>query len=301
VRILIYGAGGVGAFFGALLARAGRDVHFVARGAQLEAMRSRGLRIASRLLGGVEVPRVSVARSAAESGHADLVLVCVKTHQTESILDDLAAAVGDDTVLIALQNGVESDEQLAARFGRSRVLPAAVYVGATIDEPGVVSHQAPARISIGGREGFDAQRLAAIHETLSATGQVVQISPDIQRERWRKLMWNASFNTVSAVTLRTPAELLALPETRALIVGIMSEVADVARAHGINLQRSDIDEHIAWTERASGMRTSTMVDRERGRTMEADALIGVIVRKGRAAGIPTPTGETIYALMKAMN
>ncbi len=300
MRILVYGAGGVGAFFGALLARTEHDVHFVARGSQLDALRTRGLRITSKLLGDIEVPRVSVAASAKDSGPADLVLVCVKTHQTESILDDLAAAVGDDTVLIALQNGVESDEQLAARFGRSRVLPAAVYVGATVDEPGVVSHQAPARISIGGREGFDAQRLTAIHETLAATGQVVQISPDIQRERWRKLMWNASFNTVSAVTLRTPAELLAVPETRALIVRIMSEVADVARAQGINLQRSDIDEHIAWTERAGGMRTSTMVDRERGRTMEADALIGVIVRKGQEAGVVTPASEAMYALMTVM-
>jgi 2-dehydropantoate 2-reductase len=272
----------------------------VARGAQLDALRSRGLRIASTLLGNLEVPRVLAYSSAADSGRADLVLVCVKTHQTASILDDLAAAVGDDTVLIALQNGVESDEQLAARFGRGRVLPAAVYVGATIDAPGVVSHQAPARISIGARPGFDEQRLAAIHETLAATGQTVQISPDIQRERWRKLMWNASFNTVSAVTLRTPAELLALPETRALIVRIMSEVTEVARAIGIDLRQSDIEEHLAWTERAAGMRTSTMVDRERGRTMEADALIGVIVRKGRETGVETPASETLYALMKAM-
>jgi 2-dehydropantoate 2-reductase len=291
----------VGAFFGALLARAGGDVHFVARGAQLEAMRARGLRIRSTILGDVEVPRVSVGASAVESGPADLVLVCVKTHQTESILDDLAAAVGDETVLIALQNGVESDEQLAGRFGRSRVLPAAVYVGATIDDPGVVSHQAPARISIGAPRGFDERRLAAIQSVLAATGQVVQLSPDIQRERWRKLMWNASFNTVSAVTLRTPAELLALSETRALIVRIMSEVADVARALGIDLRQSDIDEHLTWTERASGMRTSTMVDRERGWTMEADALIGVIVRKGRDTGVETPASETLYALMKSMS
>ena len=300
MRILVYGAGGVGAFFGALLVRAGRDVHFVARGAQLEAMRARGLRIQSTILGDIDVPRVSVSTQASECGPADLVLVCVKTHQTESILDDLAAAVGDATVLIALQNGVESDEQLAARFGPRRVLPAAVYVGATIDEPGVVSHQAPARISIGARPGFDEQRLASIHETLASTGQVVQISPDIQRERWRKLMWNASFNTVSAVTQRTPAALLALPETRALIVRIMSEVVDVARAQGINVQPSDIDEHISWTERAAGMRTSTMVDRERGRTMEADALIGVIVRKGREAGVETPASAALYALMKAI-
>ena len=301
MRILVYGAGGVGAFFGALLVRAGRDVHFVARGAQLEAMRARGLRIQSTILGDIEVPSVSVSTRAAEAGTADLVLVCVKTHQTESILDDLAAAVNEATVLIALQNGVESDEQLAARFGRSRVLPAAVYVGATIDEPGVVSHQAPARISIGAHPGFDEQRLAEVHAILASTGQVVQLSPDIQRERWRKLMWNASFNTVSAVTLCTPAELLALPDTRALIVRIMSEVADVARAQGIDLRQSDIDEHIAWTERAAGMRTSTMVDRERGRTMEADALIGVIVRRGSESGIDTPACEAMLALMKAID
>jgi 2-dehydropantoate 2-reductase len=300
VRILVYGAGGVGAFFGALLAHAGRDVHFIARGAQLEAMRARGLRIRSPLLGDIEVPKVSVHERASDSGPADLVLVCVKTHQTLSILDDLAAAVGDDTVLIALQNGVESDDQLATRFGRHRVVPAAVYVGATIDEPGIVDHAAPARISIGARQGFDERRLAAVRDVLAASGQPVQVSPDIQRERWRKLMWNASFNTVSAVTLRTPAELLAMPETRALIVRLMSEVVDVARALNVDITPSDIDEHIAWTEPRTGMRTSTMVDRERGRTMEADALIGVIVRKGRDAGVETPASETLYALMRAM-
>ncbi len=300
MRILVYGAGGVGAFFGALLAQAGRDVHFVARGAHLDALRTRGLHIKSSLIGDVDIPRVSVYPRAADSGRADLVLVCVKTYQTDSILDDLAAAVGDNTVVIPLQNGVEADEQLAARFGWDRVLPAAVYVGATLEEPGVVSHAAPARISIGARQGFDEQRLPAIHETLAATGQVVQVSPDIQRERWRKLMWNASFNTVSAVTLRTPAKLLALPETRALLIAIMSEVVAVARAQGIDLQRADVDEHVAWTERASSIRTSTMVDRERGRAMEADALIGVIVRKGKEAGVETPASRTMFALIKSI-
>jgi 2-dehydropantoate 2-reductase len=114
------------------------------------------------------------------------------------------------------------------------------------------------------------------------------------------LMWNASFNTVSAITLRTPAELLALAETRALIIRIMSEVTEVARALGIDLRQADIDEHITWTERATSIRTSTMVDRERGRPLEADALIGVIVRKGREAGVATPASETMFALMKAI-
>ena len=299
MKILVYGAGGVGAFFGALLARAGQDVEFVARGAQLEAMRRDGLRIRSPLIGDVHVPHVVAHARAREASAADLVLVCVKTYQTRDILDDLSAVVGDTTVIVTLQNGVESDEVIASRFGRSRVVPATVYVGATIDEPAVVTHQAPARISLGARDGFDVQRLAGIADVLATTGQRIQISNDIQHERWRKLMWNASFNTVTAVTMRGPADVLALPETRALVRRIMQEVVEVARASGIGLVDSDVDDHIRWTERAPSMRTSTMVDRSRGRTMEADALVGVIVRKGREAGVATPACEAMYALMIA--
>lgn len=297
--ILIYGAGGVGAFFGALLVRAGRDVHFVARGSQLEALRRQGLRVRSPLIGDFQVPQVQVHERAADAPQADLLLVCVKTYQTASILDDLAAAVKESSIIVTLQNGVESDEVMAARFGWSRVVPAAVYVGATVDEPGVVTHAAPARISIGARPGFDPSRLESVHEVLAASGQRVQISSDIQHERWRKLMWNASFNTVSAITMRGPRELLALAETRALLRRLMQEVVDVARAQGIGLVDADVDDHVSWTERAPGMRTSTMVDRSQGRAMEADALIGVIVRKGRETGVPTPACDVMYALMVA--
>ena len=295
----MYGAGGVGAFFGALLAHAGHDVHFVARGAPLEVMRRDGLHIRSALIGDVHVANVQVHERAAAASPADLALVCVKTHQTTSIIDDLAEAVGDATIIVTLQNGVESDEVVAARFGWHRVVPAAVYVGATLDEPGVVMHAAPARISIGARPGFDPVRLPAVRDVLASTGQPVQISSDIQHERWRKLMWNASFNTVSATTMRTPGELLAIPETRTLLRRIMQEVVDVAHALGIGLLDSDVDHHVTWTERNSGMRTSTMVDRSRGRTMEADALVGVIVRKGRDAGVATPASDAMYALMIA--
>ncbi len=301
MKIVVYGAGGVGAFFGALLARGGEDVHFVARGAQLEALRSRGITIRSLLIGDVEVNPVSAAPRGADLGIADLVLVCVKTHQTHEILDDLATLVGEHTVLVSLQNGVESDELLAARFGAHRVVAAAVYVGATIDEPGIVSHVAPARIAIGARSGFDRDRLPAILDALAAAGQRVSISDDIQHERWRKLIWNASFNTVSAVTGRSPAALLALPDTRELLRAIMREVVSVARAQGVALRDEDVDEHIAWTERAAGIRTSTMVDRERGKAMESDALIGVVIRRGQAVGIPTPRCEVIHALLRSLD
>jgi 2-dehydropantoate 2-reductase len=300
MKIVIYGAGGVGAFFGGLLARGGQDVHFVARGAQLDALRLQGLRIDSLLLGQVQLGPLQAHSRASTIGRAGLVLVCVKAHQTESILDDLASVVDDDTVIVTMQNGVDSDEVMAARFGRAGVVPAVVYVGATLDAPGMVTHVAGGTIVIGARPGVDASRLPTVRDALAESGQPIRISDDIQRERWAKLIWNASFNTVSAVAMREPRDLLAVPETRPLLIGIMREVVLVAQAHGIPLVESDIDQQIGWTERATAVRTSMMVDRERGRAMETEALVGVIVRLGRAHGVPTPFSEALYGLLKAI-
>jgi len=300
VRVLVYGAGAVGGFFGGLLARAGEDVHFVARGIQLQALRARGLTINSRRLGSITVP-VSTFGSAAAAGSADLVLVCVKTQQLPGIFDDLATVVGPHTVIVPLQNGVEADAQLSVRFPHAVVLPSVVYVGATVDEPGVVTHVASGTIGIGANRDEDRHVLAAVRDTLAKTGQPVHISNDIQRERWHKLMWNAAFNSVSALTGRVPADLLAQPDVRSLIVNIMSEVLAVGRGCGVDLRPEDIDKHIAWTEGATGMRTSTMVDRERGRTMESDGLLGVVVRKGREVGVATPCSAVVYTLLVAVD
>lgn len=299
MRVLVYGAGAVGGFFGGLLARAGEDVHFVARGIQLQALRARGLTINSRRLGSITVP-VSTFDSAAAAGSADLVLVCVKTQQLPGIFDDLATVVGPHTVIVPLQNGVEADAQLSVRFPHAVVLPSVVYVGATVDEPGVVTHVASGTIGIGANRDEDRHVLAAVRDTLAKTGQPVHISNDIQRERWHKLMWNAAFNSVSALTWRVPADLLAQPDVRLLIVNIMGEVLAVGRGCGVDLRPEDIDKHIAWTEGATGMRTSTMVDREKGRAMEIDGLLGVVVRKGREVGVPTPCSEVVFTLLKAV-
>ena len=301
MRILVYGTGAVGGFFGGLLARAGEDVHFVARVAQLDALLSAGLTIDSTLLGSITIPAVSVAPSARESGIADLVLVCVKTHQLAAAFDDLSSAITSETIIVPLQNGVEADQQLSARFPRNVILPAVVYVGATVETPGVVRHVAAGTIGIGANRPEDEAALPVIRDVLARSGQQVHVSRDIQRERWHKLMWNAAFNSVSAVSGRDPAHLLALADTRALIRQIMEEVLAVGRACGANLHPEDVDEHIAWTERATGLKTSTMVDRERGRTMESDGLLGVVVRKGRDVGVATPCSATVFALLKAID
>lgn len=301
MKIVVYGAGGVGAFYGALLARAGHDVHFVARGAQLEAIRTTGIRIDSAVLGQIDVPPVAASGSAAGAGHADLVLVCVKAHQTAAILDDVAAAIGRDTILVPLQNGVESDAVLAGRFGAGCVVPAVVYVGATVEEPGVVRHVANGLILVGAPPGFDAARLLPLRDVLASTGLPVRVSDNIQEDRWRKLIWNASFNPVSAIVQRDPGDLLAQPESRALLIGLMREVVAVARAQGIALTDDDIAEQVRWTDATPAIRTSMLVDRERGRSMEIDPLVGVVVRTGRERGVSTPYSEVVYALLKSVS
>lgn len=301
MKIVVYGAGAVGSFFGGMLARYGQDVQFVARGEQLEALRTRGIDIDSTLIGRVHIPPVAAAETAAHLDRADLVLVCVKAHQTSAILDDLSAAVRDTTVIVPLQNGVESDEVLAARFGRGRVATAVVYVGATLEAPGVVRHVAPAAIILGARLGFDAAKLPPVRDVLARSGQHITISRDILHERWYKLVWNAAFNTISAMTGLLPAPVLAIPELRELVIGVMREVVAVANAQGIMLRDSDISEQIAATDGANEITTSMLTDRERGRSMETDALIGVVVRKGRELGVPTPLSATLNALLVAVD
>ena len=297
---VVFGAGAVGSFFGGLLARSGTDVRFIARGAQLEALCGDGIRIESTSLGALHVPSVRATADSRELGVADLVLVAVKAQHTAGILDALTPLVGPLTTIVTLQNGVESDEVVAARFGRERVLPAVVYVGATVERPGQVRHVAAGTIALGVPAGVERSRVEAVRDLLARTGLPIRIADDIQHDRWRKLLWNAGFNTVSAVTGRDPDVLLRVPESRTLLLDIMREVVAVARAQGIALSDADADEQIAWTERAGSIRTSTMVDRERGREMEVDALIGVVVRRGAALGVPTPRSAAMLGLLQAI-
>lgn len=300
MRVLVYGAGAVGCFWGALLARHGHHVRFVARGAQLRALSADGVRIVSSALGEVHVVPVTASEHAAGSGPADLVLLAVKTHQTEAVLDDLDAVVGADTVLVPLQNGVDADDVLRARWGNTRVLSAVVYVGASLQEPGVVRHAARGLLMVGNPYGVPEARFEAVLEALAAPGLQVRQVADIHRERWYKLMWNASFNAVSALTFQTSTPLLKEPSARQVIEASMRETAAVARAVGIDLRDEDVARSLAETDRLPPIRTSMLEDRERGRAMEVDALVGAVVRRGEAHGVPTPVLRTLYGLLAGM-
>jgi 2-dehydropantoate 2-reductase len=175
-------------------------------------------------------------------------------------------------------------------------------VGATLEAPGFVRHVAAGTLVIGSHApGAPGEVVERIREALASTGLPVRISPDIERQRWHKLAWNASFNAISALTLRSSQELLLNSRTRALLLGMMREVVAVANAHGVSLGEADIEQLVAATEKAAPIRTSMLVDRERGRPLETDALVGVVVRKGKEAGIATPIAEVLYALLVAID
>ena len=180
------------------------------------------------------------------------------------------------------------------------MLPSVVIVGATTDRPGHVQHVAAGTIVLGATVEESRERAEGLRALLSKTGLPVHVSEDIRYERWRKLAWNVGFNMVSAVTGREPAVLLRVPESRELLTNVMQEVVAVARAQGIGLTDADAEEQIAWTERQGAIRTSTMVDRERGRAMEIDGLIGVVVRRGRQHGVATPCCATLLALLRSI-
>ncbi len=300
MRIVVYGAGAVGCFWGGLLARAGHDVRFIARGAQLDALRVAGLRIASEALGDLAITPISAVATAAGGPPADLVLLSVKTHQTPPVLDDLATVVGDDTAIIPMQNGIDADDLLRARWGDTRVLSAAVYVGATLTSPGVVRHAARGLLMLGNPYGVPASRFQAALDALAAPGLEVRAVEDIHRERWYKLMWNASFNAVSALTFQSTQPLLADPRAREVIAASMRETAAVARASGVALVDADVDRSLAETDKLPPIRTSMLEDRERGRLMEVDALVGTVVWRGAACGVPTPVLATLYGLLTGM-
>jgi 2-dehydropantoate 2-reductase len=299
MKVAVYGAGAVGSFYGGLLVRAGLDVHFITRGAQLEALRTRGLRIESTLLGSLLIHPVSATDQGSTIGPVEIVLICVKAHQTSEILDQLPPLVGDSTIIVPMQNGIESDEVLASRFGRERVCAAVVYVGATAIAPGITAHVANGSIVLGAPTGFDAARLPAVRAALSP-GFPVKISGDIERDRWYKLVWNASINPLTAITQRTPYELVMQPDTRAQLLEIMREVMAVGRAHGIELTEQAAHDYFKWIEKTPEIRTSMQFHRERGLSLETDALVGVVVRKGRERGVPTPLSEALVATLNGL-
>src|SRR5689334_11424763 len=240
MRIAVMGTGAVGGYFGARLSAGGAHVAFIARGKHLEAMRRDGLTVASA--GGDFHVRGLFTDDAHEIGRADLILFCVKSYDTEAASEQLSPVMSDATVILSLQNGVDNPDKLAARWGARRVLAGVVYLGAQLAAPGKIAHSAGGRIVLGALDGAATEAEKSAAAIFSAAGVPCTVSAEIRKVMWAKLAWNAPFCAVSCLARATVEEILDSASLRALAAVSIAEVREAARAAGVELEPSIVED-----------------------------------------------------------
>jgi 2-dehydropantoate 2-reductase len=235
MRIAVMGTGGTGGYFGGLLARAGEEVTFVARGAHLETIRKNGLAIKSVLAGDFTIP-ATATDNPSDIGPVDCVLFCVKAYDNAGATDRIRPLIGPETVVLSVQNGIDNEEQIGNVVGPEHVVGCVSYVSSTIDSPGVIAQTAgPGKIVLGEMEGGTSHRTEALQSMLQNSGITAEVHSDIQVALWQKFLAICGVNGVTALTRLPMGDILACEETRNLMRGTMEEVEAVARAKGAKL------------------------------------------------------------------
>jgi 2-dehydropantoate 2-reductase len=296
VRVTVFGAGAVGAYFGGRLAEAGHEVAVVARGATLEAIRRHGLRVISPE-GDFACHPAAVTDDPAELGPADVVLVGVKAWQVPDAARAMAPLVGRDTMVVPLQTGVEAPGQLRSALGTGPVVGGLCRIIAWVVEPGVVRHQGAEPYEgfgeLAGGVSLRAERLAAAFGR--ARGVTAEALADVRAELWRKFLFISSVSGIGAVARASIGTLRSLPETRDLLERAMGEVAAVAAAHGVALPDDVVAETLAFTDSLPDEGTTSMQrDIVAGRPSELEAQSGAVVRLGRERGTAAPVHDFVY-------
>jgi 2-dehydropantoate 2-reductase len=298
MRITMMGAGGVGGYFGAKLAKSGCEVNFVARGAHLAAMRQNGLRVESQL-GDVYVPEVRASDDPAAFGAPDYVFVCVKLWDTEAAVRAMAKIMSPQTAVLSLQNGVQRDDVLRRLFGDKAVMGGVAYIGAGIARPGVIRHTGTIqRLVFGEFDGSRSERAAALLEACTRAGIDAEISADVRRAIWEKFVFIVGLSALTSATRKTIGPVRANPRTRALLLEIMKETVAVGRAHGVNLPEDYAEKRLAFVDSLPAEMTSSMHnDLEAGKRLELDWLSGSVVELGQAVNVPVPMNRAVSAIL----
>ena len=318
MKIAVVGAGAIGGYVGGWLAAAGEDVTFIARGANLDAIRRNGMRVVGE--DGAEVVAHAAAHErAGEAGPQDVVVLAVKAHQVAAIAVDVAALCHDDTSIVTMQNGIpwwyfhkhggqyentpvrsaDPDGFIGRTIDANRVIGSVVYPAAVLEAPGVVHVVEGKRFTLGEPDGSTSARAQAVAAAFTRAGFKAPVIADIRSEIWLKLWGNLSFNPISALTHATLVGLLQYPLTRELSVQMMKEAETVANKLGITF-RVGIDKRIAGAEKVGEHKTSMLQDVEAGKPMEIEALVGSVVELGCLTGTPTPHIDAVYALVSLL-
>ena len=315
MKIAVFGAGAIGGWLAARLARAGTDVTLIARGAALDAIRRDGLRLIDE--SGDTVTRPTCVGDSAEAGVQDYVFLATKAHSAPAAAPRLAPLLGPDTAVVSAVNGVpwwffhrlpgawegrrlrsvDPDDAQWTHIGPDRAIGCVVYPAAEAVAPGVVRHVALDRFPIGEPGGARSARAARLSKAMIAAGLKAPVRPRIREEVWIKLWGSAAFNPVSLLTGATLGEIADDEAVRAVVRAAMVEVDAVGRRLGLN-PPIDVDRRLAGAGAVGRHKTSTLQDLERGRPVELEPLVGAVAEIGRMTGVATPTLDTIHALAR---
>lgn len=317
MRVCVVGAGAIGGLVAARLALAGADVRVVARGAQLEAIRARGLSLTDA--SGTRTVRVEASADPASLGPQDVVVTGLKAMQLPAAAEGVARLLGPDGVLVPALNGipwwhghgdaapaiagpleaVDPGGVLWRTLPPERVVGCVVYLAASVPAPGEVLHSAENRLVLGEPDGRNTPRLAAVAGAFAAAGFEVRTTGRIRDALWTKLLGNASFNPLSCLTLATVDRMMADPGVKAAGVAIMRELTAAAEAVGVRIE-VDIPTRLSAAHRLGAFKTSMLQDLEAGRPLEIDAILGAPIAIARRAGVPVPMTEAVEAMTRQL-
>jgi 2-dehydropantoate 2-reductase len=315
MKVCIYGAGAIGAYLGAQLAKTDCEVSLVARGPHLEAMQSKGLTL--RMSGEESTMRVKATDDPATLGEQDYVIITLKAHSVPGIAEQIATLLGPDTAVVTAQNGILwwyfhafdgplHDHQLEIAdpggtiwntLGPERAIGCVVYPSCEIVEPGVVEHIDGNRFILGEPDGGKSERVVKLSKVMSEAGLKAPVRKDIRSDIWFKLLGNATFNPVSVLTGATLEEIGTDPGVRAVIHRMMSEAQEVGEKLGVKFPMS-IDKRIDGGAAVGAHKTSMLQDLEAGRPLELDALVASVTELGKLVGVATPTIDMVLDLVR---
>ncbi|MGH9930489.1 MAG: 2-dehydropantoate 2-reductase [Pyrinomonadaceae bacterium] len=319
MKMALIGAGAIGGYVGVKLALAGEDVTFIVRGANLDAIRKNGMKLIMN--DGMEyVSRnVKSTNSYDEAGAQDVVILAVKAHQMEAVVNDVPKLFGPDTVVVTMQNGipywyfhkhggelegscvksVDPSGLISEKIPPQRVVGCVVYPASVLVQPGVVKHIEGDRFPVGELDGSTSERVTRIAESFTKAGFKAPVLDNIRSEIWLKLWGNLTFNPISALSHSTLVDICQYPFTRELAAAMMTEAQAIANKLGITF-RVPLERRIAGAEKVGKHKTSMLQDFEAGREPEIEALVGSVVEMGRLTQTPTPHIDTVYALTKLL-
>ena len=294
MRVAVMGSGGIGGVLGGRLQATGQDVRFIARGSHLAALQGEGLRLLSPN-GDLHLPSVQVTDDPASIGACDVVVFAVKMPDAAAAAKSITPLVGPDTLVAPYLNGVEATDILIDAVGRAPVVGGVAYISAAIDRPGVIRQTGTFQRFVHGElDGSQSDRLAAWHQALSAAGIESQVTDAIEREVWRKFILLAAHSGVTSLTRRPIGDVRDHPDTMTLAGSAVAETAAVAAARGVGLPNDVVAQTMATIEgMPADMKSSMLVDLERGKPLELAWLSGAVARLGQAHNVPTPSHQFI--------